>query len=550
MAVRRKKAGKTGKTIIIVGGALAGPTAAARAREIDEKARIILLERNTRVSYALAGLSLHLSGEVKSLEDLNREREDFFAQVYNVEVRTRTEVTAIYPKKKTIDIASAGGNETLSYDALIYATGAASIHPLGAKDAANFRYFRTLDDLAAIRASLHDGKKRFVVLGGGSMGAEAFDGLVRGGADVTLIEKKQQFLPDYSPEIAQIATHQSEHGARIIAGFKQMTFEYAGENITAVRVDGMRIETDFVVSAIGVRPRTELLKKSGIKLAPDGTILIDRQCRTNVKDIYACSICVSIPEGKDARWIPQAAVSDKTAQVAGENAAGGKASLATVTASQVIRLPRLEVGRVGLTYDQALRKFGKARIDSVFVHARDIEPYLPASEAIALKLYYDRKTRGLIALEAAGKNIKSRIDTFAAALAGKLTLNYLALIDLAYTPALGTTRDALNVAATVALQKVSGLTATITFEEIKAKRSKYFVLDVAVKPQHAGFHDAHVPLEKLRAELSAIRTKFKASRSKQIATLSETGRRGHLALRILADAGMSVVNITGGRRLG
>ena len=194
MAAAKNKIQKQ-RTIVIVGGALAGPTAAARAREIDEKARIILLERNTRVSYAMSGLALHLSGEVASLNELNREREDFFAQVYNVEGRTKTEVTAIHPKKKSIEITANGERETIAYDALIFATGAASLQPIGAKETDNFRYFRTLDDLAQIKASLAAGKKRFVVLGGGSMGAEALDGLVRGGADVTLIEKKCVFCP-------------------------------------------------------------------------------------------------------------------------------------------------------------------------------------------------------------------------------------------------------------------------------------------------------------------------------------------------------------------
>ncbi len=549
MAAAKNKIQKQ-RTIVIVGGALAGPTAAARAREIDEKARIILLERNTRVSYAMSGLALHLSGEVASLNELNREREDFFAQVYNVEVRTKTEVTAIHPKKKSIEITANGERETIAYDALIFATGAASLQPIGAKETDNFRYFRTLDDLAQIKASLAAGKKRFVVLGGGSMGAEALDGLVRGGADVTLIEKKMRFLPDYSPEISQIAAAQSEHKAKIIAGFKQLTFDYDKDTITAVRVDGMRIETDFVISAIGVTPRTELLKKTGIKLASDGTVLIDAACRTNIKDIYACSICVSVPEGKQHRWIPQAAVSDKTAQVAGENAAGGKTRLGFLSASQIIRMPTIEVGRVGLTYEQALKRVGKPRILSTFIHARDTEPYMPHSAALSVKLFYDKKTHALLGLEAAGHGVKARLDAFATAMAGKLTIDDLALIDLAYTPAFGTARDALNIAATVAVQKANGITADVTFEEIKARRGKFFVLDVATEPEHAGFHDAHIPLEKLRAELSAIRTKFKASKSKQIATLSETGRRGHLALRILKNAGMQAVNISGGRKLG
>lgn len=547
MPVKKKK-NKSPQTIVIIGAALAGPTAAARAREIDENAHIILIERNTRVSYAMAALGLHLSGEVQALDDLNRERADFFEKVYNIDVRTETEVEEIDAKKKCIYMRRGGKTAAQKYDRLIFAAGAASLHPVGAKEADNFRYFRTLDDLAAIRASLDAGKKRIVILGGGSMGAEALDGLVRGGAQVTLIEKKQQFLPDYSPEIALIAARSVEKKAKILTGVKQVDFPRNGNNITAVVADGVRIETDFVVSAIGVRPRTEILKKAGIRLKADGSIPVDKNCRTNIKDIYACSICVSIPDGKESYWIPQAAVSDKTAQVAGENAAGGKARLDFVSASQIIRLPETEIGRVGLTYEQAIRKYGKANIESVFIHARESEAYVPSSGSIALKLFYLKKKQQLIALEAVGKNLKPRLDAFAAALAGKLSLSSLAMLDFAYTPVLGTARDALNAATTVALQKESGLTSLITHNEIRAQRKKFFVLDVSTKATHAGFHDLHLPLEKLRADLETLAARFKATKAKQIACLSETGRRGHLALRILKNAGFKAVNISGGKK--
>ncbi len=562
MAIRKKIKTASKQTIVIIGAALAGPTAAARAREINENAEIILLERNTRVSYAMSGLALHLSGEVSSLDDLNTEREDFFQKVYNIDVRTETEVEEIDAKKKCVHMKKHGKTAVINYDKLIFAAGAASLQPVGAKEAENFRFFRTLDDLAAIKASLAaapapagaeqrpgaSAKKRFVVLGGGSMGAEALDGLVRGGAEVTLIEKKFQFLPDYSPEIAAIAAAETGKKAKIIAGVKQLDFPMQGKLITAVIADGKRIETDFVVSAIGVRPRTELLKKAGVKLKADGSILIDRECRTNVKDIFACSICVSIPDGKDSYWIPQAAVSDKTAQVAGENAAGGKARLEFTTASQLIRLPGTEIGRTGLTWEQAIRKYGKAKIDRVFIHARDKEPYMPDSAPLALQVIYLKKKQQLIALEAVGQNIKSRLDAFSAALAGSLTLKDLAMLDFAYTPAFGTARDGLNAVATVALQKESGITNIVTYAEIKAQRKKFFVLDVSAKPTHAGFHDLHIALENLRANLDNLGSKLKAAKAKQIACLSETGRRGHLALRILKNAGFKAVNISGGKK--
>ncbi len=70
------------RKIVVVGGALSGPTAAARARETDESASIVLLERARDVSYAVGGLGHHLSGEVPSIDALNRERAAFFRDVY------------------------------------------------------------------------------------------------------------------------------------------------------------------------------------------------------------------------------------------------------------------------------------------------------------------------------------------------------------------------------------------------------------------------------------------------------------------------------------
>ncbi|MBW7857299.1 MAG: FAD-dependent oxidoreductase [Leptonema sp. (in: Bacteria)] len=539
----------TPKTIVIIGATLAGPTAAARVRELDEEANIILLERNTRVSYAVAGLSLHLSGEVKSLDSLNKERQEFFKQAYNIDVRTGTEVEQIDAKKKTILIRSNGITETLYYDSIIYATGAAAVHPPKIKEAENLRYFRTLDDLAAIKLSLKWGKKRFVILGGGSMGAEALDGLVRGGADVTLIEREPHFLPEYSQDIADIAASQIGKKGRIIAGVKELDFEESKGKITSVIADGQKIKTDFVIAAIGLKPRTELLKKIGVKLNQDGTVVIDKYCQTSIANIYACGVCVSLPQ---MQWVAQAALSDKTAQIAGENVVNkNKASISFTSASQIIRLPEALVGRVGLTYKQAVKKYGKSAIDSVLIYANDKEPYYPKSARIAVKLFYIKKKQQLISVEIIGQDIKSQLDTFSAALAGKLRLTDLALLDLAYTPASATARDALNVAATVALQKENGITATISYDDLQKSRTQYFVIDVSAKSvtKKSKDSDMQIQLEQLRSKIDVIQEKFKASTASKIITVSKTGRRGHLALRILKSAGLPVVNLEGGERV-
>src|SRR3972149_9795407 len=111
-------------TIVILGGALSGPTAAARAREIDGKARIILLEQGAAVGYGVGGLAYHVSGEVPSLQALARKRASV-RDVYRVDIRTGVSVQRIDAEKHVLLLEG----KTLAYDRLIYAAGAESIVP-------------------------------------------------------------------------------------------------------------------------------------------------------------------------------------------------------------------------------------------------------------------------------------------------------------------------------------------------------------------------------------------------------------------------------------
>src|SRR5438128_2393095 len=101
------------RTVVILGGALSGPTAAARARETDEHARIVLITRDARVAYAASGIPFHLSGEVKSVAALDRERAGFFHDVYGIEVLTQTSALALDPVRKTVQLRQAGQASTL-----------------------------------------------------------------------------------------------------------------------------------------------------------------------------------------------------------------------------------------------------------------------------------------------------------------------------------------------------------------------------------------------------------------------------------------------------
>lgn len=532
------------RTIVVIGGALSGPTAAARARETDESARILLLERNSRVSYALSGLSLYLSGEVKSLEDLNRERAEFFASVYNIEVRTGVEVISLDAGAKTLKTRN-GGEETLSYDSLIYAAGAASLEPIGLPPVKNHSVFRTLDDLTKIHASLSAGRKRFVIQGGGPMGVEAADGLIRAGAEVTILEKSIRILPGFSTLFSRLAKDELGRKARILCGIQEEKFEVEGGEIRAVLAGGERIETDFVISAMGVRPRNELLANAGARLESDATVVVDEYCRTSLPDVFACGVGICLPAREGARFVPQAAAADRSAQAAGSNAAGGSVRLEQIAGAMLLRMPEQEIGRTGLTLAEA--KASGADATRVLVHVMDREPYMPGAAPAVLQLVFEKGSGRVLGLEAIGQSLARRLDAASASIVAGLSVHELAGLDSAYHPSSGAVRDALMVAATVASQAERGMTRFVEPMDLSREPGKYLILD-------AGKHAAetvhlHIPLEELRGRIAEVKEALAKSGASIVAALSETGRRGHLAERILTHHGIAAVNIQGGKRL-
>jgi len=108
-------------------------------------------------------------------------------------------------------------------------------------------------------------------------------------------------------------------------------------------------------------------------------------------------------------------------------------------------------------------------------------------------------------------------------------------------------RDALMVAATVASQAERGMTRFVEPADLSREAGKYLILD-AGKHAPETVH-LHIPLEELRGRISEVKDALSKSGASIVAALSETGRRGHLAERILTHHGIAAVNVQGGKRL-
>jgi rhodanese-related sulfurtransferase len=388
------------------------------------------------------------------------------------------------------------------------------------------------------------GARRVTVLGGGYFGVEAADAFLRRGCRVTVVERNTRILARHSPAMSRVAAAALERaGASIVTGAAAASVARKGSAVTAVTLtNGAAIKTDLLIVAIGVRPRTGLLREAGALVLADGTVRIDARAATSLPDVFACGVCVSVPHtptGEPA-WLPQAAIADKTAQVAGVCAAGGDARIGPVVGTTIVRAGQLTVARTGVIGAHA--GLGAASVD---IHAPSHDRFFPDAAPMSIALTYHEPSGRVLGAEIAGRTgVDKRIDVVAAAIAGGLTVEQLAMLDLAYAPPYSAARDPVNVAGTVAGAVRAGLAVAWTADAIAEGADGVTLIDVRVDAERrkGTIRGARgVPLASLRTDprLAAGRLVF----------VSETGQQAYLAARIAQASGVRDAGfLTGGLR--
>jgi rhodanese-related sulfurtransferase len=142
--------------------------------------------------------------------------------------------------------------------------------------------------------------------------------------------------------------------------------------------------------------------------------------------------------------------------------------------------------------------------------------------------------------------VDKRIDVLATALAGRLTLEDLSELDLAYAPPYSSANDPVNMAAFVGMNDLDGSSPLITADELAAKFSPAtdVILDVRNFGEYPKGHvpeALNIPVDELRNRLSEVPS------DKKIYVHCAVGFRGHLAVRILKQHGfLNPFNVTGG----
>ena len=255
--------------LVIIGGVAGGASAATRARRLDDKAEIVLVERGPDVSFANCGLPYHIGGEITSREALLVAKPEQLSGWYRLDVRTRTEARAIDAQAKTVRLCNLATGEEYDerYDALILSPGAAPVRPpLPGITSPRVLTLRNLPDMDRIIEAAKDAT-RAVVVGGGYIGLEMAENLRERGLQVTLVELTKQVMGPADPEMANLLHDElRKHGVDLRLGTSVTAFEDTPGGVDVRLSTGDTVAAQLAIMAVGVKPETTLAVTAGVAL--------------------------------------------------------------------------------------------------------------------------------------------------------------------------------------------------------------------------------------------------------------------------------------------
>jgi nitrite reductase (NADH) large subunit len=328
------------KKIVVIGNGMVGHYYVEKLLETDLDIAITVVGGEPRPAYDRVHLSEYFSG--KKPEELALTTREFYLE-NGVEAYFGDPATAIDTEKKSV---STKGGMTFEYDQLVLATGSyAFVPPIPGNDLPNCLTYRTIDDLGEIKASATESKVG-VVVGGGLLGLECANALMNLGLETHVVE--------FAPGLMGV---QLDHGGSQMLRRKIEALGVQVHTSKATEVikqgdqcrlkmqfaDGDELETDMIVFSAGIRPYDELAKSAGLKVGERGGIVIDYQCRTSDKDIFAIGEC--------ALWAGQilglVAPGYRMAEVAISQLTEEKNTFKGADMSTKLKLLGVEVGSIG-----------------------------------------------------------------------------------------------------------------------------------------------------------------------------------------------------------
>lgn len=434
------------KKIVIIGGVGGGATVAAQIRRLDDKAEIILIDKDNYIAFSNCGMPYYIGGVVDERDDLLVNK-DKFAKKYGVTVKTNSEVVFIDREQKQIQYENENGSQHESYDKLILAPGASATKPniKGLNDENTFT-LHLIPDMDAIYSFIEKNKPQTcAIVGAGFVGLEMVENLQALGIECTIVDRSRQVMKLVDMDMAEIIQdHLKEKGVQLILEEGVESFERDGTTLNLS--SGKSIQADMTILATGIKPNTKLATDSSLETGKTDAMKVNGFMQTNDPDIYALGDVVETNDYMtgNPRHVALAWPAHRQAYIIAKHLQGSDLAYGGTQGSAIFKVFDLDVGATG---------FSKATLDQLDINYQEVTHeqrshagYYPGAEKIRIKVLFNESDGTIYGGQVIGKEgVDKRLAVIATAMKGNLTAADLAELELAYAPPYSSPKDPINI---------------------------------------------------------------------------------------------------------
>lgn len=458
------------KNVVVIGGVALGTKAACRLKRISPETNVVLLDKDSKISYGGCGIPYYVSDDVVEAEALQSTMfhmvrdEEYFRKIKGFTVYTQTEATRIDRSDKKVWAVNKEG-ETLCfpYDKLVIGTGSRPRNlNIPGQDLTNIHAVATLHDAIRIKSAISTGKvNNAVIVGGGFIGlemAEAFSEMW--GIDTKVVEFADQIMPNQvSKAMAKMAmTSMEEKDVTFYLGEKVIRFEGDGR-VQRVVTDKRTLDADLVILSVGIVSNSEIAREAGLDVGVTSGIRVNRRLQTSDPDIYAGGDCVEVKHlvSGEPLYLPLGSIANRHGRIIGTNLAGGQVEIDDPSGAFVVKLFDKSLAGAGLTIENAV----KAGFDAVSVRISQMDRahFYPGKEFLFFELVVEKTSRRILGVQGFGPMgdfMVGRINAVSAILKYKPVVHDLSTMEFAYSPPFSSAMDIMNALGNVADNLLDG----------------------------------------------------------------------------------------------
>jgi len=303
---------------VIIGNSAAAVGAVEGIRQVDPEGEITVISKEKYHTYSRPLISYLLYGKTDE-QRMKYRSDDFYEKMKCTTIFGKTAVKINESSHEVL----LEDNTVVSYDRLLVATGSSPFVPPmeGLENVEKKFTFMSLDDAKKLESELTPDAK-VLIIGAGLIGLKCAEGISKKVGSITVVDLADKILSSIlDKEGAEIVqSHLEKHNIKFILNTSVARFS----GNTAVLSNGMQVDFDIVVLAVGVHPNVSLVKEVNGEVRRG--IVVNERMETSIPDVYAAGDCTEsfdITNGQNRvlALLPNAYMQG---ECAGINMAGGQ----------------------------------------------------------------------------------------------------------------------------------------------------------------------------------------------------------------------------------